>query len=318
MQSFLRNSFDSLGKKKIMGQNKKIGKYILTDNLLGQGSQSKVYEGIKIDTKERVAIKRINKKKLTNKSKKQLINEIKLLKKVSNSKGSDNFVKLLDAYDHKRDSTIDLIFELIEGGELYDLCVQYSNGVPESVAKPIFRQIVTALKQLHDLDIAHLDIKLENIMYNQETKKMKFVDFGFATETIEIDPITGEKNNKLLRNFAGSVHYASPEIITHCPYNGKYTDVYSLGILLYAFLIGRFPFDGDDKDSDSIFEKILDQEYEIPDWISKEAADLISSLITDIPESRLTADEILQHPFLQEDTVDDDDNSNNMICESFY
>eukprot|EP01095_Lingulamoeba_sp_RSL-Kostka_P008542 TRINITY_DN287_c0_g1_i1.p1 TRINITY_DN287_c0_g1~~TRINITY_DN287_c0_g1_i1.p1 ORF type:complete len:304 (-),score=86.65 TRINITY_DN287_c0_g1_i1:316-1227(-) len=301
---FFRNSLDGLNKKLSQStvSQKRIGKYILTDKLLGQGTQSKVYEGFRANDFEKVAIKRISKKRLNNKTKEQLINEIKLLKRVSQSgEASKNFVKLLDAYDHKKDSTIDLIFEYVSGGELYDMCVQYSNGVPEEVAKPIFRQIIQALKQLHDMDIAHLDIKLENIMYNQHTKEIKFVDFGFATETSEIDSITGEKKDKLLRNFAGSIHYASPELITHQPYNGKSTDMYSVGVLLYAILVGRFPFDEpeDSQNSESIFEMILDGQYEIPFYISEEARHLISHLISDNPETRLTVDQILEHPFLQ-------------------
>merc|ERR1712137_658646 len=87
-------------------------------------------------------------------------------------------------------------------------------------------------------------------------------DFGFAAETVQYDHLTGEKINLLLRNFAGSIHFVSPEIITHQPYDGRKSDIWSIGILLYAFLVGKFPFDAEENEKqgyDTVFEKILDE-----------------------------------------------------------
>merc|ERR1712137_803637 len=128
-------------------------------------------------------------------------------------------------------------------------------------------------------------------------------DFGFAAETVQYDHLTGEKINLLLRNFAGSIHFVSPEIITHQPYDGRKSDIWSIGILLYAFLVGKFPFDAEENEKqgyDTVFEKILDGSYGMPNRLSNQAKDLISRLLCDNPNQRLTASDILNHPFFDD------------------
>lgn len=104
----------------------------------------------------------------------------------------------------------------------------------EEEAKTHFRQTVEAIDYLHKKSIAHRDIKLENILLD-ESSKIKIIDFGFSVQT---------QKDKLLNVFCGTPSYMSPELATKKDYQGWHADVWALGVLLYVFLCGKFPFKG--------------------------------------------------------------------------
>ena len=104
----------------------------------------------------------------------------------------------------------------------------------EEEAKMLFRQTVEAMDYLHKKNVAHRDIKLENILLD-ESHKIKIIDFGFSVTT---------QKDKLLNIFCGTPSYMSPEIATKKDYHGWHADVWALGVLLFVFLCGKFPFKG--------------------------------------------------------------------------
>lgn len=107
--------------------------------------------------------------------------------------------------------------------------------IPENDVRYIFKQIVEGINYLHLNNFVHRDIKLENILINKKNKDVKIIDFGFSV-CVQAD--------KKLCMFCGTPSYMAPEIVSKQEYNGKYVDVWALGILLYTMLCGKFPFKG--------------------------------------------------------------------------
>ena len=98
----------------------------------------------------------------------------------------------------------------------------------------MFKAIVSAIAYCHSKQICHRDIKLENILLDEQGNP-KLIDFGFSTCI---------PNDKKVKIFCGTPSYMSPEIVQKIEYNGPPADVWALGVLLYALLTGTFPFKG--------------------------------------------------------------------------
>ena len=129
--------------------------------------------------------------------------------------------------------------------------------------------------------MVHRDIKLENVMIDAHNN-VKIIDFGFS--------ITIPKDKKL-SIFCGTPSYMAPEIARRQQYCGRAADVWSLGILLYALLHGRFPFRGE---SDKhLFAKACAGAFRVSSRVSAEAASLLKCVLKVQPGNRLTAEEIL-------------------------
>lgn len=259
-------------------------------DILGKGAKSTVYSGICKKTGRKVAIK------ITDCPSMDwiLANEILILEKIK-TLNSSYFVKLLEV-EKTANKTI-IVMEKVVGNELFEYCIKYKGGMPEKKIKPFFRNICNAVLYLHSNNIAHLDLKLENIMYNEITGNITLIDFGFAQITSEIDPDSNETIQKNLTIFSGSLHYCSPELVLKQPYDGKKSDIWSLGVLLYSCLFGYFPFD--DRENYRLFWKIEKVRYNIPpDCISDDATELIIMMLEKDPYIRLSIDEVLDHPWL--------------------
>ena len=106
--------------------------------------------------------------------------------------------------------------------------------VDEDEAKRLFKQIVEGIDYMHKKSVAHRDIKLENILLD-ENNSIKIIDFGFSITM---------QNDRLLNIFCGTPSYMSPELAIKKDYYGWHADVWALGVLLYVFLCGKFPFKG--------------------------------------------------------------------------
>lgn len=190
-----------------------------------------------------------------------------------------------------------IITEKVSGIELFKFCQKYPNGVPEPIAKFIFRQILQAVAMVHEMEIAHLDLKLENIMIDPASLKIKIIDFGFSSETQEFDVASQQFVPKLQRTRCGSTHYAAPEIISQAPYDAKKADVWSLGIVLFALLTGRFPFDDSDDSQSAIFQSILHLPISFPDHLNERLCSLLDSFLCRSPADRPSCLDLLDHPW---------------------
>ena len=272
--------------------------YEWTENILGMGELSVVHSAKFSQTGRRVAIKRISPNQLNHKRVKRIYKEASILNKIANIDSSSNkFVKLVEGFiDHQ--GGICIVTDRISGYELYNLMEKHPNGLVEEKAKVFIKQILEAVNQLHSNNIAHLDLKLENIMYNTDTNNISIIDFGFAEETVRIDVETGKTVQRLLNNFCGSAEYTSPEILLQQEFDGRRADVWSLGVIVFAMLTGRFPFAG--KNRKMLMEKIVQGKYTIPSHVSSQGASFIRRMLQKYPDNRSNVASLLKHPWLVE------------------
>jgi serine/threonine-protein kinase HSL1 (negative regulator of Swe1 kinase) len=169
-----------------------------------------------------------------------------------------NIMRLYDVWETSTE--LYLILEYVEGGELFDYICE--NGrLSTSEALGYFQQIIAAVDYCHHFNIAHRDLKPENLLLDGN-KNIKVADFGMAAWQ-------KSNSNGMLRTACGSPHYAAPEVIAGTPYNGSASDIWSCGIILFALLAGRLPFDDDDLAT--LLEKVKIAKFEIPSHIDRQA-----------------------------------------------
>ena len=128
-----------------------------------------------------------------------------------------------------------MVLERVTGVSLKEYLLNIpDHKLTESQASDIFQQISSAIAYCHERGITHRDLKLDNILLTQNGT-VKVIDFGFSTWT---------KKDFKLKSFCGTPTYMAPEIINKSEFLGPPTDMWALGIILYALLCGTFPFQG--------------------------------------------------------------------------
>lgn len=209
-----------------MDPEQRVGPYNII-KVLGQGTFGKVKLGQHHLTKASVAIKVIDKKSIkTNKQRISVDRELRLMKLLHH----DHIVEVLDVFETKAHYFV--VMEHANGGELFEYIVQ-KGKLPEEEARRFFRQLILAMNYCHKNSVLHRDLKPENLLLDRQ-RNIKIIDFGFGN--------TFHKD-RLLDTFCGSPFYAAPEMIQGIKYTGPEVDVWSMGVILYALLSGRLPFD---------------------------------------------------------------------------
>jgi 5'-AMP-activated protein kinase, catalytic alpha subunit len=273
-------------------KNKKF--LILPNSKIGNGGTSVIKVAINQNTGKEVAAKIIDYKNYTSKQVDRLLREIEIMHELSKSKYHDRFVKLYKVEDNNEDGEVHVFMEYIRGVNLLECFFEGTSkqGVSEDVVRPLFHQIISSVSALHTMNISHGDIKLENILLD-ENFNVRIIDFGFANHTVS--PKTNQP--QLMSDYVGTAQYASPEILLNIPFDGKKADSWALGVVLYALLTGKFPFSG----SSRSISKRTTPEYVntllVDKPFSDEAKHLIQSLLELDPSARLLPSEALLHPF---------------------
>ncbi|XP_042433256.1 calcium-dependent protein kinase 2-like isoform X1 [Zingiber officinale] len=255
---------------------------------LGRGQFGVTYLCTEKATGVRYACKSISKRKLSNKGDREDIKrEIEIMQHLT---GQPNIVEFKGAYED-RDS-VHLVMELCSGGELFDRIIakgQYS----ERAAATLCRAIVNVVNICHFMGVMHRDLKPENFLLatKDENAMLKATDFGLSVYIEE---------GKQLRDIVGSAYYVAPEVLRRS--YGKEADIWSAGVILYILLSGVPPFWAEtDK---AIFTTILQGhiDFQSEPWpsISYSAKDLVRRMLTQDPKKRITAAEILEHPWLRD------------------
>ena len=256
-------------------------KFYKYGRLLGKGAYGKVNLCLHTLTGRLVAIKSINKSKITKERHKQKIKiETAIMKALSDS---DNIVKIYETYETKKH--ICIVMEYICAGDLLSY-IKKRSKLTESVSKYIFKQIILALKYIHSHNIIHRDIKLDNILIDLDNN-IKICDFGVSKII---------KKGDIMVEQCGTPAYIAPEILKNKGYEGFGVDIWSAGVVLYAMLSGTVPFKGGDlKD---LHKLIIEGQYKSIKNISNEAKHLIKCLLEVEPKNRIKIDDILVHPWL--------------------
>jgi len=258
---------------------KQIGDYSLGAEL-GSGAFGKVVLGKHILTNELVAIKILDKMILNNtpddyQSVKQEINILKTVK-------HKHIVQLYEVLQTPRH--IFIIMEYCEGKDLLDYILT-KNKLSEEEALKFFQQLINALFYLHSQNIAHRDIKIDNMLLDRN-RDLKLVDFGLSTKY---------PDDNLLDQPCGTVVYAAPEVLQGKEYHGMLADVWSSGIVLYGMLSGYLPF-GDANDEINR-KNIIMGKIKYPSYFSEKSKDLLMHMLDLDPMTRYTLQEIRNHPW---------------------
>ncbi len=176
--------------------------------------------------------------------------------------------------------------EYVEGGELFDHLVACGR-LEVDQARNYFRQIMFGVDHCHSFNICHRDLKPENLLLSKDKSEVKVADFGMAAL---------QHSGRMLETSCGSPHYASPEIVSGKAYVGTATDIWSCGIILFALLCGKLPFD--DPHMHILLNKVKEGKFEMPKHLKDEAAkDLISKMLVVDPNRRYRMHDIFQHPW---------------------
>lgn len=188
----------------------------------------------------------------------------------------------------------------MDGGDLFAY-IRDNGALSEELAMKFFRQMLSAVGHYHAFRICHRDLKPENILMTGDGT-IKIADFGMAA-------LHQEPDHKLATP-CGSMHYAAPEVIEGNAYRGDKSDVWSLGIILFALLAGSLPFDSHNDDYEEATRetgrKILDGRFTMPPHFSHGARDLIFRILKRMPDTRLTIPQIWRHPLIRQyDFLDD-------------
>ncbi|KAF8740473.1 Pkinase protein, partial [Rhizoctonia solani] len=277
----LATAYQELGKELVSEKIRVIGNYTL-GKVIGEGTYGKVRLGTHRLTQTRVAIKQIPKAHSP-----QLTREIHHHRRLHHRHVTQLFEIIAT------ESSVWLVTELCAGGELFDYLVEKGGRLEEVEARRIVGELCLALDYVHREGAVHRDLKLENVLLDERCT-VKLGDFGFTREY---------EKSKLLDTFCGTTGYAAPEMLAGKRYMGSEVDIWSLGIIMYCLLVGTLPFDDDDEDV--MRDKIIQGDFEIPDWLNLDAGDLISHILQKEPNKRYTIPQILAHPWFTSPSSED-------------
>lgn len=272
--------------------------YTLTRKVLGHGGTSVVKMAYCDQTQFKVAIKVLNKSKMGRTAHSRLRTELEVMQHLElHAPGSRRFVRLLAAYETQTE--IHIVMNYIRGIELFEYCNREECGVAEERARPIVKHLFQTVELLHELGIAHRDIKIDNIIIPPgSTGDAVLVDFGYST-FFKYEDEDGVEVKVMHKDCCGSLHYAAPELFHGAKYDSSKADVWALGVVLFCMLTGAFPFHGGEKDDDRVLTRcILENRIRYPPTMSKPAKCLIAWMLTSHPGHRPSMSEVLVHPWL--------------------
>ncbi|KAI8896038.1 kinase-like domain-containing protein [Globomyces pollinis-pini] len=253
-----------------------IGTYTL-EKTIGEGSFGKVKLGRHTLTGQQVAIKIVDKINAP-----QLVREIETWRHLKHP----NIAQLYEVLCSE--TKIYMVQEYCNGGEMLNYITKngkMDDSLPQTVS--VFQQIVEAVGKCHEKNFAHRDLKLENILLNEDFQ-VKLIDFGFTR---------WYEDASLLDTYCGSSAYAAPEILAGQKYSGPGADIWSLGVVLYTMVCGYLPFD---EETESDTHKLISEiKYTIPEFLQQDTVNLIRWIFKKNPNERPTISQILKHPFFK-------------------
>jgi len=267
-------------------KTRKVEEYYEFKEKIGTGKFSDVYTAVEMSTNLQWAIKVVEKKRLNEQEREMMRSEVAIMRLLNHN----NVVQMKEVFEDKQ--KMYLITELVEGGELFDR-IRHKKVFSEYTSFFITRQLLDAVKYLHDVGIVHRDIKPENILLTDDSEipTIKLADFGLSK-------LVGP--NDRLRTACGTLAYVAPEVLMQRPYS-KPVDIWSIGIVTYLMLRGRLPFDS--KDRHILIQKTIEADLDLsgPYWdkFTPYVLDFLKKTIEKDIEVRMTVDQALTHAWIR-------------------
>lgn len=194
----------------------------------------------------------------------------------------------------QRGPRIFIFMRYAENGDLLGF-VKRHGIVAEQNAKEWFRQMASGIQYLHSKQIAHRDLKCENILLTRRYN-VKLTDFGFARYCVDMNGL-----KVLSQTYCGSAAYAAPEVVCGTPYNPKMADIWSLGIILFIMLNASMPFNDDDLKA--LLREQVAKKYafrtKVKDILSSNAISMVDGILEPDLAQRFSLDSILSHSWLK-------------------
>lgn len=259
--------------------------------ILGQGQFGTTYLCTDKSTGLDFACKSIPKRKLLCKEDYEDVwREIQMMHHLSEH---PHVVRIRGTYEDP--GSVHLVMDLCKGGELFDRIVKKGHYSEREAAK-LIKTIVGVVETCHSLGVMHRDLKPENFLFDndEEDSTLKATDFGLSVFY---------KPGEIFSDVVGSPYYVAPEVL--CKHYGPESDVWSAGVILYILLSGVPPFWAETEIG--IFRQILQSrlDFESEPWpaISDSAKDLIAKMLERNPRKRISAHQVLCHPWIIDDTI---------------
>ncbi|OQV14543.1 Serine/threonine-protein kinase NIM1 [Hypsibius exemplaris] len=234
---------------------------------LGSGNFSQVKMAVHALTREKVAIKILDKARLDQKTQRLVAREIANMERVHHP----NIVRLYEVVETL--AKLYLVMEYAGGGELFTK-ITNEGRLKEPDAAPLLAQVISAMDHLHTMNIIHRDLKAENVFFSGPNT-IKVGDFGFSTISLQ---------GQALTTFCGSPPYAAPELFRDESYEGRPVDIWALGIMTYFMVTGMLPFRGETVGK--LKKAILEGVYAIPTYLSPACVELITAMLRPVASDR--------------------------------
>lgn len=257
---------------------------------LGSGAYAEVRAAHKVhDPSKMAAIKIIDVAALSKRGRKskeqvttQVVREIASMRQLRHR----NVVELYDVAFHG--DQIYMIMEYAAGGDMYDL-IKDGGALSEADARFYFRQLVSALEYCHSHFVVHRDLKLENLLLSESKERVMLADFGLSNRLVPGKPF---------ETLCGSSQYAAPEVLCGGSYLGLASDVWSLGVVLYTFLMGSLPFAHCGNNFRDVARAAMTQDFDLEPFLSQDCQDLLLRMLDPNADTRMNIQQIREHPWV--------------------
>ncbi|XP_042299792.1 microtubule-associated serine/threonine-protein kinase 3-like, partial [Sceloporus undulatus] len=273
-----------------------------TIKLISNGAYGAVYLVRHKETRQRFAIKKINKQNLVLRNQ---IQQVFVERDILTFAENPFVVSMFCSFETRRH--LCMVMEYVEGGDCATL-LKNMGPLPVDMARMYFAETVLALEYLHNYGIVHRDLKPDNLLITS-MGHIKLTDFGLSkiglmnlTTNLYEGHIEKDTREFVDKQVCGTPEYIAPEVILIQGY-GKPVDWWAMGIVLYEFLVGCVPFFGDTPEE--LFGQVISDEIIWPEGdeaLPSDAQDLITQLLRHCPLERLGtggAHEVKQHPFFR-------------------
>ncbi len=265
--------------------------YTISAKILGRGAFGMVRVGNDKRTDTQVAVKVINKQRLSADDLKNIARECNICSQLYHP----HIVQIYGGYEDEHQMY--WLLSLAKGGDLLLWIRSLQEPLTSSEIRYVFKQLVEAVSYCHNKNIIHRDIKFENILLKDEVYSydsadkcdILLSDFGFS--------INQEPNGPLLEDFPGTPHYAAPQLLRGIPYKGRAADIWSMGVCLYGLAARELPFTDKRDDIDEINYQIMFVNPRLPRDIDPGLKNLIDQMLQKQEHLRIDMAGILSDPW---------------------